>query len=328
MSTSPRAALLAKIHKVLKKHYKPIAPPSERSLFEHLLYSACLENTSYDKADEIFARLQQSYFDWNEVRVSTVAELAETMADLAFANEQAGNLKRALHSVFEAHYSFDIEPLKKQNIGKAEEQLRKYQGASPFMISYTIQHGLDGHAIPIDRAAMELMMILNVVTPAEAEKGVVPGLERAIPKNKGIEFGSLLHQFAADYVTASHTNRFKSHLAEIDSDAKSKIPKHPAQPPVKIEVKKDPNVIEIPIPVPRPGVPPLKKPDAKGEAAKTAARKEEKKDDRKPAAKAAEKSAEKPAARDGDKGKAKKKEAVSASESKSASKSLAKKKPR
>jgi hypothetical protein len=196
------------------------------------------------------------------------------------------------------------------------------------MVAYTIQHGLDGHAIPIDRAAMELMTILNVVTPAEAEKHMVPGLERAIPKNKGIEFASLLHQFAADYVTSSHTNRFKAHLAEIDPEAKAKIPKHPAKPPVQVEVKRDPNVIEIPVPVLKPGAPAPKGDHGKKPEPAKSARKEEpkkhepRKEERKPADKLASRDGEKP-------GKpAKKKEAVAAGEAKSATKRLAKKKPR
>ena len=51
MSTN-RAALLTKLHKVLKKHYKPVSPPKDRTVLEHLLYACCLENARPEAADD------------------------------------------------------------------------------------------------------------------------------------------------------------------------------------------------------------------------------------------------------------------------------------
>lgn len=227
---SQRAALLTKLHKVLKKHYKPVSPPADRTLLEHLLYACCLENAPYERADEAFARLQQSFFDWNEVRVSTVAELAESLTELPDPIEQATHLKRLLQAVFETHYSFDLEVLKKQNLGKSEKQLENYAGATRFVVSYGVQHGLEGHAIPIDRGALDIMEILEIITPQEAEKLIVPGLERAIPKNKGVEFGSMLHQMAADYVTSPTGSKIRAMLAEVDPNSKGRVPQRLTKP--------------------------------------------------------------------------------------------------
>src|SRR5688500_13374697 len=149
MSAPNRAAILSKVHKVLKKHYKPVAPP-ERSVLEHLLYAAVLENAEFETADENFARLQESYFDWNEVRVTTITELAETLSSLSDAAAAAQRVKKTLQSVFETHYSlqthytFDLEVLKKQNLGKAVAEIEKFQGISPFGVAYVTQNALEG----------------------------------------------------------------------------------------------------------------------------------------------------------------------------------------
>src|SRR5687768_962922 len=136
MSTPNRTAKLVKTHKILKRHYQPVPSQIDRSALEHLLYACCLENATYQKADEAYARLQQSYFDWNEIRVTTVAELAEVLAGLPEPQQAATRLKRSLQSVFDAHYAFDIEPLKKQNIGKSVKRLEKYAGVSPFVVAF------------------------------------------------------------------------------------------------------------------------------------------------------------------------------------------------
>jgi endonuclease-3 len=225
MSASNRQALITKIHKVLKKHFEPVSPPADRPVLEHLLYACCLENAKFDHVDEVFAKLEQNYFDWNEVRVTTVAELAEVMALLPDAADAARRLKRALQSVFEGHYSFDLEFLKKQNLGKAIEHVEKFNGVSPFAVAYLTQHAFSGHSIPLSAAVYELLQLLGVITEAEAAKQRVPGLERAIPKNKGVEFGSLLHQLGVDYAATPHSPRVRTILLEITPDAKERLPR-------------------------------------------------------------------------------------------------------
>lgn len=229
MSTPNRAAKLVKAHKVLKKHYESVPSQTDRTLLEHLLYACCLENASFEQADEAFARLQQSYFDWNEIRVTTVAELAEVLAVLAEPTAAAARLKRSLQSVFDAHYSFDLEPLKKQNIGKSVKRLEKYEGVSPFAVAYVTQHALAGHSIPVDQGTLGVLVALGVITEAEAAKGHVPGMERAIPKNKGIEFGSLLHQLGAELFASPYSPKVKTILTEIDPESKDRLPRKPTK---------------------------------------------------------------------------------------------------
>lgn len=225
MTAPNRAALLTKAHKILKKHYEPVSPPSDRTVLEHLLYACCVENAGFEAADEAFAKLQESYFDWNEVRVTTVAELSESMTMLPDPAAAATRLKNALQSVFETHYSFDIDFLRKQNIGKSVKELEKFKGATRHVISYLTQNALGGHAIGVDEAALRTMAVLGIATEADVAKERVPGMERAIPKTKGVEFYSLLHQVSADFHASPFGQRVRSILQEIAPDAKDRFPK-------------------------------------------------------------------------------------------------------
>lgn len=225
MSVPNRAALITKTFKVIKKHYQPVAPASGRSLFEHLLYASCLENSRHEAADEAFAKIQDLYYDWNEIRVTTVAELAETMSSLPDPKAGATRLKRVLQSIFETHYAFDLESLKKENIGAAVKKLQRYQGVTPFAVSYVTQHALGGHAIGVDRGALDTLYVIGIITEAEAKQGRVPGMERAIPKTKGVEFASLLHQLGADYFLTPFSPRVRQIIMDISPTAKSRFPK-------------------------------------------------------------------------------------------------------
>ncbi len=229
MANPSRATIINKLHKVLKKHFKPVAGGNDRSVVENLLYAHCLQNVSFDKADAAFTRLRNSFFDWNEVRVTTVAELAEVMQELPDALQSATNIKRSLQSIFEGTYSFDLESLKKQNIGKAVGQLRSYAGVTEFAIAYVTQHSLEGHAVPLDQAALDVMYIVGAIDEGQRERGTVPGLERTISKKRGVEFATLLHQVAADLFAAPLQSKSRDILLEVAPDGQSRLPKKAAR---------------------------------------------------------------------------------------------------
>ncbi len=242
MGTSNRAALLTKTHKALKKRYTPITP-AERPLLGQLLLALCLENSSYEAAEKVMAELEGGFFDLNEVRVSTVTELAELMPALHDAKQQAANLKRALQSVFESTYSFDLEGMKKKNLGQAVKELGKLPGVTPFAVAYVTQTSLGGHSIPLDRGALAALFVLGIAAEREAMSGTVPGVERAIAKNKGVEFGSLLHQLGVDLLAKPFSNDVREFFTSIAADAKERLPKRGAKKaaaaPVKAKAKED-----------------------------------------------------------------------------------------
>jgi endonuclease III len=238
MASKNRAGLINKVLKVVKKHYKPAAPPKDRSLLEHLLFACCLENSPHEPAEKVFQALSTDYFDWNEVRVSTVRELAEALKPLNDSQEAATRLKRVLQSVFETHYSFDLEPMKKQNIGQAVKTLEKYNGSTPFIVAYVTQNALGGHAIPINQGLLESMRIVGVVSDAEAAKGTVPGLERIVPKSKGGEVGSMLHQLGVEMHRSPYGATIRKLLLEIEPDAKDNLPKRPKPEEAAVEPAK------------------------------------------------------------------------------------------
>lgn len=267
MSSPSRTAILNKIHKVLKKHYKPVAPPAGRTLLEHLVYACCLEDARPEAADEAFAKLLPPCFiDWNEVRVTSKTELSEEVTNkLPDPMTSAAHIKHALQGVFESQFAFDIEHLKKQNLGKSEKDLEGFAGGSHFIQSYVIQHGLGGHSIPCSHSVLDVFYALGVISESEHEKRVVPGLERAIPKSKGVEFGSLIHQLAADYHASPQSPRVRAILVEIDPDSKDRLPKrHTARREVGKELGRKP-ALPVGIPLPDPNAKKPSRPDAKGD---------------------------------------------------------------
>lgn len=228
MAASSRTTQYNHLHKILKKRYKPVLAPPDRPVLETLLFGCCLENAHYEAADEAFAAIVHNFFDFNEVRVSSVRELSEVMARLPDPAATAGRVKRILQEVFEATYSFELEELRKQNLGPAVERLEKLGGTTKFSVAYVVQTTLGGHSIPIDAGTLQALHVVDLVSDEDVQAGVVHGLERAIAKNKGEEFGSLLHQLGADFTANPFAPVLHETLLQVNPDARARLPKRRA----------------------------------------------------------------------------------------------------
>jgi hypothetical protein len=221
----PRGPLMAKLHKALRAAYKPVAPKTDRPLLEQALFACCLEDAPADVAERAFARLMERSFDLNEVRVTTVAELAESLHDLPDPPRAALALRRVLQGVFESTYSFSLEHARKHSLAHGIKTLEHLHGISPFVVHYVASTALGGHLIPLDRGALGGLFLCGIVSQQEYDAGKVAGLERFVPKKAGVEFASLLHQFGVECLTNLHGATVKKVVTAVNGAAKDRFPK-------------------------------------------------------------------------------------------------------
>jgi endonuclease III len=231
MTSASRSAQFTKLFKALKKCYRPAPSNAGRSVMEHLLFACCLEDAHHDAAEEAFAAMVHTFFDWNEVRVTSISELSEVLSALPDPRAAANRVKRVLHAVFEATFAFDLEENRKKNLGPTVAWLEKLDGTTRFTVAYVVQAALGGHSIPIDAGTMAVLRVLDMVSEQDAAAGLVPGLERAIPKSKGAEFGSLLHELGADYSANPYASSLRAMLLQIDPEVGSRLPKRRLERP-------------------------------------------------------------------------------------------------
>ncbi len=224
MASSNRATQIGKLHRALKKHYKFQAPSKNLSVLDALMLGCCLENAPHEQAAQSLQQTRDSFFDLNEMRVSSIRELAELLEPLPQPMEKATRLRKLLHGVFETMYAFDLDHLRKQNIGQAEKSLLQLEGMNSFVLAYVTQVGLAGHAIPLDEGTCRALYIAGIATPEEVTAQSVTGLTRAIPKTKGIEFAYLLHELGADVLASPLPARAKQVLETVAPDAKERMP--------------------------------------------------------------------------------------------------------
>lgn len=191
--------LLTQLFTVLKKRY-PSADPEPRPVLEQFIYSICREGTTRERADRAFRSLQERFYDWNEVRVSSVREVEEVLSELPRSESRAQRLILFLQEVFETTFSYDLEGLQKKGVKQAAKQLSRYQAANSFTVAWVTQQSLGGHAIPLDSPGLLALRRLGLLDGEQEDPEVVrASLEHLIPKVKGTLFSELLSSLADEF---------------------------------------------------------------------------------------------------------------------------------
>jgi endonuclease-3 len=204
MATQSKTQLLTNIHTLLKRRYKPKPEPSTRlSVLKAVVYGICHEDTTREQANQALSRFEDEFFDWNELRVSSVEEIQESLAGIPEPDARAQRIRRFLRQLFNRTYGFTLDALAKKPLKEALKVLQTYEAfSSDYVTATVIQQALGGHAIPIDKSAQR---VLERVGVSESEIPALRAiLERAVPKNRGVEFLDLIEDLAND--TCLETN--------------------------------------------------------------------------------------------------------------------------
>ena len=195
MAASSKAQFLTEIHAHLKKRYQ-LEPRADRlTILEAVIYGICHEGVTREQANQALSRFKDDFFDWNEVRVSSIEEIQGALAGLPDAEGRAQRVRRFLRQLFEKTYGFTLEPLTKKPLKESVKALEEYEAfESDYVVATVIQEALAGHAIPVDEPIRRGLARLGVADPATLRAS----LERAIPKNRGHEFADLMEELTHD----------------------------------------------------------------------------------------------------------------------------------
>jgi endonuclease III len=191
--------LLSEIHTLLKKRYQLEPRTTRPTVLEAIVYGICHEGTTREQANQALSRFKDGFYDWNEVRVSSLAEIQGVLAGLPDPEGRAQRIRRFLRQLFEKTYGFTLDALVKKPLKDAIKALEEYEAlASDYVLATVIQQALGGHAIPVDAPIRRALERLGVADPETDGATLRAALERAVPKNRGGEFVDLMEELAHD----------------------------------------------------------------------------------------------------------------------------------
>jgi endonuclease-3 len=226
MATQSKAQLLNEVQTLLKKRYKPKSDRSNGRLtvLEAVVYGVCHEGSTREQANQALSRFKDGFFDWNEVRVSTINEIEAALAGLGDTEPRAQKIRRFLRQLFERTYSFTLESVTKKTLKDAIKALQGYEAlGSDYVLATVIQQALGGHAIPIDEPTRRVLERLGIAEPRSDNLALRAILERAVPKNRSAEFVDLIEELAHDVCVAGVPDCPRCDLRKICPTARARL---------------------------------------------------------------------------------------------------------
>jgi endonuclease-3 len=197
-STTNKPQAFNQLLAALKKHCDP-ADPEKRPVLETLIYGILREGATRALADDAFLKLKSSFFDWNEIRVSTPQEVSEVLTTLPDAEMKAQRIVAVLQEVFETNYSFSLDDIDKKGLKQAAKQLSRLHEVTDYAIAWVVQQALGGHAIGLDSPTIRVIKRLGLAEDEDNPEHLRTSLEHYVPKAKGALFVEAISQIAADY---------------------------------------------------------------------------------------------------------------------------------
>jgi endonuclease III len=198
LKASDKQGICKKLVILLKKHYKGALPRANRPVLETLLYAACLEDAPAEEAEARFEQLLEEFHDLNEIRVSSISELAPVFNGLSEPDKRAMRIRSTLQFVFEKHFEFDFEPIRRKTLDAAERQLAKIKGLSSFVRLYALQTALGSHVVPLDQSMCNAVVWLGLVEADATPETAAEALKPVLRKSDAPLFCHLLRQLATD----------------------------------------------------------------------------------------------------------------------------------
>ena len=149
-----KSQVCRKLVTALQKLYGKSVPKIDLSVVETMLFAACLEDNPWAPAETNLKKILSSYFDLNEVRVSSVSELEKSLAPLKDSDWKGLRIRSILRHVFETTYSYDYEKLRRQTQEQAVKTLKKVNDITPFIRDFILHEILGSHVICLDTSML------------------------------------------------------------------------------------------------------------------------------------------------------------------------------
>lgn len=251
LKAADKQNILKKLTTEMKRRYGGSVPKQNRSVFETLLFAICLEDAGQEDAETAYAALLEPFFDLNEIRVSSVAQVEQALGNLHGADWKALRIREALQHIFEKYYAFDLEFLKRKTQEQAVKELAQIPYQTPFVRNYVIQHVLGAHVLPVDLSMLRCLQWLGLADAKMDFETAAEEVKAGLKKAEGPQFchllkcvsvdGQLWEHFAEPPTAEDETDPFTSaaRLADlIKNPHKKKKKAKPAPAPAKAESSK------------------------------------------------------------------------------------------
>lgn len=199
MSASDHAAAFQSVIDHLKKTYEPAPATAEIEPIRHLVYSFLLWDCFTNRADNAFKRIEETYVDMNDLRVSRAEEIMGVLGKTyPNAEERVARIKAALREIYLREHAVSLATVREGGKREARKYVDSLDGMHPFVAARVCLLGMDCHAVPIEERLLDKLIkggVFEADTPIDKATGAI---ERHVKASEGLETYLLLQAYSED----------------------------------------------------------------------------------------------------------------------------------
>ena len=163
--------------------------PAPSDPVDQLVIGLLGDQSTMKNAVKAAKALLDAMVDYNEVRVSTRAEIAAVIrAFVPEAGKRGEAVRSALNAVFRKQHGMHLRSLEKMGLREARQYLESLDGMDAHAAASVILWSLGGHAIPVSKPLYEMLVAKELVEPTATVHEVQAFLERNISAADAREF--------------------------------------------------------------------------------------------------------------------------------------------
>lgn len=202
MSSSDHAAAFQNALDHLTSVYEPADRGEDLEPIRQLVYSFLLWDCSTNRADNAFKRLEDTYVDMNDLRVSRTEEIMGVLGKTyPRADERVARIKAALRDVYLREHAVSLASLREGGKREARKYLESLEGMHHFVAARVALLAMDSHAVPIEERLYAKFLKAGIFEPDTPIEKATGSIERHVKASEGLETYLILQAYSEDTST-------------------------------------------------------------------------------------------------------------------------------
>jgi len=215
-----------------QKTYGEVRRDPHEDPLERVLFLILADRSTPEKARKGRESLERQLVDLNEMRVTSVAQIAEVIDGVGYEEDKATILKRFLERLFNHQHCISFDFFRELTPAGARAYLEESE-TMPHRIVVNLMMRFFGEGVlPVDAQLLRVVQRVGVFDRVEMDLAESM-LTALVPKRQVFAFHELMHYVAHDACLVSVKHCDRCPLASICKTAKTKAVRKPKAKPKK-----------------------------------------------------------------------------------------------
>lgn len=219
MTKKDKTQIIRKTLASLEKVYKNVEPPEPKPVFEQMLQSILSLNEEPAATRKAFELFEMEFVDWNEIRVSSVAEIGSVLKTAGLDPEKARVLKSVLGRLFVKKNQLSMDFLLNYKVKKAHDFLKAFPKLPLAIFNELMLVSLGHPYFPVTDKVLKVCQYLDIADENQDLEELSLLLSESIPDKQMLRAYYIFCAYADDLKPEQ-----KSKKATKKSSAKKAAP--------------------------------------------------------------------------------------------------------